>query len=328
MGYHLKCTINNDPFLDVMDRVQKDLAQLLSNKRDQLKSYPFSVTDFKTQIRRQYDYVAEKPIPNREASLVLNLQHGFLNQTIFTDLKGTIIPWHALSNVYIRFIPYIHIQYIYIGDHRAILNMTLIKGTVLYFGPLIKQARARIPRNPKYQLEYENLLTTLYVSYEDYNNELLAATPPESKTYPNPHYRIPLVYKYHGLFNDFLIESPEVTSNVDGQITIPKGPFIQDLYRGCCHIVSYFKGTLKIPRFDVDQPETTGFPPIFDTPISISLRNKPVFVDTEGLLLSLDCIHNVTMIPLLHIQCIRVQDSIATLQIDIESAIITAYEKT
>ena len=229
--YSLNCKINNDPFLDAMDGIYKDLAQLIVLHKDELPRFAVNTEIFKRPIYRPPSSVI------KEGKMALKVQKGFLNQTIFTDVQGTMIPWHELSNTYMRFIPYLNIKHIHIGD-RISLKLTLLKATVLYFGPLIKQSRAVVPRNTKYQLTYTDLLKTPYISHENYSTELLIALPPESRG-DGSYYKIPLYYRPNELIDDLLIEGPEIISkhiseDQKGQIhqgSICRRCFYMDLFK-------------------------------------------------------------------------------------------------
>lgn len=87
-----------------------------------------------------------------------------------------------------------------------------------------------------------------------------------------------------------------------------------------------------MPEFNKDHPQTTGFPLSFDqVPIRLINNNcghKTIFSDTQGHILSWDLLQNVTltMIPLLHIRGLHIKGGVATLQILLESAIVTSVK--
>jgi hypothetical protein len=312
----LSCKIDNQ-YLEVMKQYTNDIAKLIFSKR--------------TQMNRPNFTVDQVPINHNE--LNIPLQQGFLNQTIFTDISGTIIPWHELCDTYMRIIPYIQIRHVNIGSFVS-LNITLVKATVLYFGPWIKQSGALIPKNPKYQLVYNGLLKSNYICYEDYNNNLLCALQPESRDYPVRYYQILLCYNYgsdaNKRLNDLLIEGPECITTFSIfkgylDITIPNTGFIRELYQGCIHILYQMKNTVKMHQFNVEDPETTGFPVSYGVPILVKLPQNKVFVDTQGHLVSHDRLQKATIIPLFHIRGLHIREAVATFKITLESAIVTSY---
>jgi hypothetical protein len=313
-NHKVKCKISLQ-FYEVIKRYTDDLQKLISINKI-------------TSPRSGVDRVS---LGCDQKEMVIPLQKGFLTQTIFTDIQGTMIPWHELCDTYIRMIPYIHIRHIYIGNF-SYLVMSLVKATVLYFGPWIKQAGAIVPKNPKYQLEYTGLLKSNYISHEEYNNELLCAIQPEIKHYPVRYCQIPLCYNYGSstdkILNDFLIEGPEciiTASSFNGylDITIPNTDFIRDLYQACSHILSKMKKEVKMNRFKLEDPETTGFPLPYDIPIPVKLPEKTVFVDTQGHLVSRDHLQKAKIIPLFHIRGLHIHEGrLALFKLTLENAIV------
>lgn len=337
LEYSLLCKISNPQFFDI---IYKDIAQIIFTHKGQLRLFMFKAdrpadTGFKHPVFRPIDYNTKEILPNRDPTIILKLQNGFLNQTIFTDKQGKIISWHELRGTHIKLIPYIRITHVHISN-RPYLQFTMIKATVLYFGPLIKQSVPVIIPN-EYSLEVPDVSGT-YITYQNYDSSLLSHSPVNAKwNYEIPIsyyiYEIPLSYNYNGLHKDFLIEGPEVTSehgimteNTNYYMELSDNQFIRQIYQDCLQILDNYKRSVKMYYFNPDEPEYTGFP--FDMTIKIcNYYQHTIFVDPHGQILPWDLLKNkvVTLIPLLLIKHIHIRH-VATLQIILESAIVTSVK--
>ena len=343
----LGCKIKDLQFLAFIERMYNDLAQIIFNHKGQVQMHHFNVNHaecfFKYPIFKPRDHVTGEFLPNREPSIFLKLQTGFLNQTIFTDDLTVMIPWHELSGTYIKFIPYIHIKYIYIGHGRASLQLTLLKATVLYFGPLIKQIPHISPQPSKYHLEAPDFSDT-YISYQDYNSASLFNDAIRSRWHNDTYYDVPLLYDYNGVHKEFLIEGPQMISkqgilmddtNPFMELIMTDTKFIRDIYHDCARILASNKGPVQMYHFNENKPEASGFHSPIDNQSTIrvrligwSQRMNTSFIDPQGCIVLWDRLQNttVTMIPLLHVVCLTIK-GMATLDIILESAVVTEIKQ-
>jgi hypothetical protein len=316
MTAHLIARVSEPHFLDT---IYKDIAGFIFEHKGMVgmryfnPAYPEA--GFNNPVYRPMDKVTCEYLPHRNAHLALKLRTGFLNQTIFADNMGDIIPWHTLSGTYIRFIPYIHIKHVYFHC-KAHLQFTMVKATVLYFGPLIMQLR-ELPYQSKYHLD-PKAIAIPYIKSTDYDSKLLLGEQPHYGAY-----NIPLLYNYDGVYKAFLIECNLMTDCRLGIIyrsssqnyCIALDPkFIDPVYRDCCQILFTYKDRVNLKGFDPEAPGLTGF--FIPNRIRVITYDNTVFMDPEGHIIQPDRLLNVmfTMVPLFHIE---------RLHIGLKSAIVT-----
>lgn len=136
----------NDPkqalFVDVLDQISAATVYVLGQYKGVVKMPHFNpnipaATGLKPIVYRSLDENGQA-IQGRRPSMYFKLfQRGkapYNEQTLFTNVDGTPVPWEALKYAEISFRPLIHIKRIYIGSGKASVQME-IKSAVLTAPP-------------------------------------------------------------------------------------------------------------------------------------------------------------------------------------------------
>ena len=322
-------------FVKVMEQIHKWAVLSIEKYKIEVHMPQFNANHsethgFKSPICHQYCYMTGERISGRDSSMFIDVINRSMEQTIFTDIHNTIIPWHELVDCHIKFIPYLHIKHIYVGC-KIHFRIEMVKATVLYFGPSIKQLNSiiRIPTT-KYTSTDDGRMPICYTTYHEYKGTHLSGPEVSCKgvyrerfiSYKT-YYEIPLLYDYNLeplVIRDFYIEGCQVVGEYKvGSHTIQINfntrffQMITDIYNDCKLILLPLRETVRMISIN------NFLLPLNDMMIHITSKTK--FINSNGE--SIDRIEGgrITFIPLLNMS-IHVIDGIASLQMYLESAII------
>lgn len=127
-----------------MRKIYDDCVDLLYSIKKKIKMYGFDKnypewTGFKFPLYYPRDNNTGEILKDKPPSMFLKLfgNGRRLNQeqTLFTDMHGNPVPWELLSNIQMKFIPLIHIKYIYVNNSRASIQMHLQSAIITSIKP-------------------------------------------------------------------------------------------------------------------------------------------------------------------------------------------------
>jgi len=126
-------------FIECLSRIHNSCAFILQQFKGVVKMPHFNsqmaeATGLKSAVYRVRDELSGEPIQGRSPSMFMKLfsrgKPPTAEQTLFTDLTETPVPWTLLTGVEIKFVPLIHIKKIFIGGGKASIQMEIVSAVV------------------------------------------------------------------------------------------------------------------------------------------------------------------------------------------------------
>ena len=126
-------------FIESVGQIHGGCAFILHQMKGAVKLYNFNkdmaeATGLKNPVYRARDEVTGDVIPGRAPSMFLKLfsrgKPPMVEQTLFTEPNGKIIPWALLQGVEMKFVPLIHVKRIYVGGGKASIQMEVVSAVV------------------------------------------------------------------------------------------------------------------------------------------------------------------------------------------------------
>lgn len=157
-------------FKDTIKTIYESCVSILYKSKMAVKLFNFDnkmpdATGFKNPIRPKVNELTGEILHEYPFSLTLELisnSEDSRNNTIFTDLDENIIPWSHLNQVKMRFIPLLRIKHINIINHRANIQIEIIKAVITFVRSIHCYGYSQIDTINNIRLKQPNLANNVH----------------------------------------------------------------------------------------------------------------------------------------------------------------------